>query len=146
MEVDKQTSSDQRVTRCDRKLALLQDVDRLKKKLSYEENVRRALERAFLRPLGSLPRLPPYLPPCVLQLLAEVAVLEEEVIRLEEQVMIFRQGLYQSAHMLVCSFCVTGGDEKTNLDKAKVSSPPSSVKLPSEDRSGRVTLTSISRA
>ncbi|KAL9250495.1 hypothetical protein AKJ16_DCAP07543 [Drosera capensis] len=105
MEVDKQTSNDQRVTRRDRKLALLQDVDRLKKKLNYEENV--------------------------LQLLTEVAVLEEEVIRLEEQVMIFRQGLYQSAHMLVCSFCMTGGDEKTNLDKARIGSPPSSVKLPS---------------
>ena len=30
-----------------------------------------------------------------LELLAEVAVLEEEVVRLEEQVVNFRQGLYQ---------------------------------------------------
>ncbi|KAK9285093.1 hypothetical protein L1049_024278 [Liquidambar formosana] len=81
----------------ERKLALLQDVDKLKKKLRHEENVHRALERAFTRPLGALPRLPPYLPPYTLELLAEVAVLEEEVVRLEEQVVNFRQGLYQEA-------------------------------------------------
>lgn len=40
-------------------------VDKLKKKLRHEENVHRALERAFNRPLGALPRLPPYLPQCV---------------------------------------------------------------------------------
>ncbi|KAK1313078.1 hypothetical protein QJS10_CPA06g02116 [Acorus calamus] len=72
-------------------------VDKLKKKLRHEENVHRALERAFTRPLGALPRLPPYLPPQTLELLAEVAVLEEEVVRLEEQVVNFRQGLYQEA-------------------------------------------------
>ncbi|XP_059642563.1 uncharacterized protein LOC132284471 [Cornus florida] len=81
----------------ERKLALLQDVDKLKKKLRHEENVHRALERAFKRPLGALPRLPPYLPPYTLELLAEVAVLEEEVVRLEEQVVNFRQGLYEEA-------------------------------------------------
>ncbi|KAL5201820.1 hypothetical protein ABZP36_036174 [Zizania latifolia] len=80
-----------------RKLALQQDVDKLKKKLRHEENVHRALERAFTRPLGALPRLPPYLPSHTLALLAEVAVLEEEVVRLEEQVVNFRQGLYQEA-------------------------------------------------
>jgi hypothetical protein len=37
-------------------------VDKLRKKLRHEENVHRALERAFTRPLGALPRLPPYLP------------------------------------------------------------------------------------
>ncbi|XP_057974897.1 uncharacterized protein LOC131162443 [Malania oleifera] len=81
----------------ERKMALLQDVDKLKRKLRQEENVHRALERAFTRPLGALPRLPPYLPSCTLELLAEVAVLEEEVVRLEEQVVQFRQGLYQEA-------------------------------------------------
>ncbi|KAF5201029.1 ternary complex factor MIP1 leucine-zipper protein (Protein of unknown function, DUF547), partial [Thalictrum thalictroides] len=81
----------------DRKMALLQDVDKLKKKLKHEENVHRALERAFTRPLGALPRLPPYLPPNTLELLAEVAVLEEEVVRLEEQVVNCRQDLYQEA-------------------------------------------------
>ncbi|KAI8542183.1 hypothetical protein RHMOL_Rhmol08G0118900 [Rhododendron molle] len=49
----------------ERTLALLEDVDKLKKKLRHEENVHRALERAFNRPLGALPRLPPYLPPYV---------------------------------------------------------------------------------
>ncbi|XP_027331062.1 uncharacterized protein LOC113846705 [Abrus precatorius] len=81
----------------ERKLALQQDVDRLKKKLRHEENIHRALERAFNRPLGALPRLPPYLPPYILALLAEVAVLEEEIVRLEEQVVHFRQDLYQEA-------------------------------------------------
>ena len=40
-------------------------VDKLKTKLRHEENVHRALKRAFTRPLGALPRLPPYLPPSV---------------------------------------------------------------------------------
>ncbi|KAG6495863.1 hypothetical protein ZIOFF_043692 [Zingiber officinale] len=74
-----------RQSRSEKKIALEQDVDKLKKKLRQEENVHRALERAFTRPLGALPRLPPYLPSQTLELLAEVAVLEEEVVRLEEQ-------------------------------------------------------------
>ncbi|ONM03688.1 hypothetical protein ZEAMMB73_Zm00001d031807 [Zea mays] len=78
-----------------RKIALQQDVDKLRMKLRHEENVHRALERAFTRPLGALPRLPPFLPSQTLELLAEVAVLEEEVVRLEEQVVNFRQGLYR---------------------------------------------------
>lgn len=86
-----------RVSSKERKIALQQDVDKLKKKLRHEENVHRALERAFNRPLGALPRLPPYLPPNTLELLAEVAVLEEEVVRLEEQVVHFRQDLHQEA-------------------------------------------------
>ncbi|KAK8551928.1 hypothetical protein V6N12_040548 [Hibiscus sabdariffa] len=81
----------------ERKMALQQDVDKLRKKLRQEENIHRALERAFNRPLGALPRLPPYLPPPTLELLAEVAVLEEEIVRLEEQVVHFRQDLYQEA-------------------------------------------------
>ena len=84
-------------SRRDRKIALQQDVDKLRKKLRHEEHVHRALERAFTRPLGALPRLPPYLPSQTLELLAEVAVLEEEVVRLEEQVVSFRQGLYEEA-------------------------------------------------
>ncbi|CAJ2646227.1 unnamed protein product [Trifolium pratense] len=83
--------------RRERKMALIQDVDKLKKKLRHEENVHRVLERALTRPLGALPRLPPYLPPHTLELVAEVAVLEEEVVRLEEKVVSFRQGLYQEA-------------------------------------------------
>ncbi|CAH8314950.1 unnamed protein product [Eruca vesicaria subsp. sativa] len=81
----------------EKKMDLLQDVDKLKRKLRQEENVHRALERAFTRPLGALPRLPSFLPRHTLELLAEVAVLEEEVVRLEEQVVSFRQGLYQEA-------------------------------------------------
>ncbi|CAK7347591.1 unnamed protein product [Dovyalis caffra] len=81
----------------ERKIALQQDVDKLKKQLTHEENIHRALERAFSRPLGALPRLPPYLPRTTMELLAEVAVLEEEVARLEEQVVHFRQDLYQEA-------------------------------------------------
>ncbi|GMI96755.1 hypothetical protein like AT4G37080 [Hibiscus trionum] len=77
----------------ERKMALQQDVDKLKKKLRQEENIHRALERAFNRPLGALPRLPPYLPPSTLELLAEVAVLEEEIVRLEQQVVHFMQDL-----------------------------------------------------
>lgn len=88
---------DHRRSSRERKMTLQQDVDKLKKKLRHQENVHRALERAFTRPLGALPRLPPYLPPNTLELLAEVAVLEEEVIRLEEQLVNFRQGLYQEA-------------------------------------------------
>lgn len=41
---------------------IIMQVDKLKQKLRHEENVHRALERAFTRPLGALPRLPPYLP------------------------------------------------------------------------------------
>ncbi|KAL4284170.1 hypothetical protein GQ457_16G014370 [Hibiscus cannabinus] len=81
----------------ERKMALQQDVDKLKKKLRQEESIHRALERAFNRPLGALPRLPPYLPPSTLELLAEVAVLEEEIVRLERQVVHFRQDLYEEA-------------------------------------------------
>ena len=40
-------------------------IEKLKKKLRHEENVGRALKRAFTRPLGALPRLPPSLPPNV---------------------------------------------------------------------------------
>ncbi|XP_054796418.1 uncharacterized protein LOC129301837 [Prosopis cineraria] len=84
----------------DRKLALQQEVDRLKKKLRHEENIHRALERALNRPLGALPRLRPFLPPYILALLAEVAVLEEEIARLEEQVVDLRQDMYEGAvHM-----------------------------------------------
>ncbi|KAL0377735.1 UNVERIFIED_CONTAM: hypothetical protein Sradi_3079000 [Sesamum radiatum] len=96
-ETAEKTMANRRRSARERKMALLQDVDNLKKKLRHEENVHRALERAFNRPLGALPRLPPYLPQNTLELLAEVAVLEEEVVRLEEQVVNFRQGLYQEA-------------------------------------------------
>ncbi|KAI3686766.1 hypothetical protein L1987_80453 [Smallanthus sonchifolius] len=81
----------------DRKMALQEDVEKLKNQLMHEENVHRALERALTRPLGDLPRLPPYLPPVILELLAEVAVLEEEIVKLEEQVVNLRQNQYEEA-------------------------------------------------
>ncbi|KAK9080252.1 hypothetical protein SSX86_001928 [Deinandra increscens subsp. villosa] len=81
----------------DIRVTLQQDVKKLKKRLTHEENVHRALERALTRPLGALPRLPPYLPPMTLELLAEVAVLEEEVCKLEEQVVKLRQNQYEKA-------------------------------------------------
>lgn len=96
MDAEKPCTSNRSSSR-ERKMALQQDVDKLKKRLRHEENVHRALERAFTRPLGALPRLPPYLPQQTLELLAEVAVLEEEVVRLEEKIVQFRQGLYQEA-------------------------------------------------
>ncbi|GAB2267367.1 hypothetical protein Dimus_002352 [Dionaea muscipula] len=152
MEADKPTMNDRRVTNRERKLALLQDVDKLKKKLKHEENVHRALVRAFTRPLGTLPRLPPYLPPYTLELLAEVAVLEEEVIRLEEHVVLFRQGLYQEAvsisssksnveesnDLFNLSICGTEGDEPTDLTQAHVNSLASGAEKPrAEDGKGR---------
>lgn len=96
MDAEKPCTSNRSSIR-DRKMALQQDVDKLKKRLRHEENLHRALERAFTRPLGALPRLPSYLPQHTLELLAEVAVLEEEVVRLEEKIVHFRQGLYQEA-------------------------------------------------
>lgn len=119
-----------RVSCRERKLALLQDVDRLKKKLRHEENVHRALERAFTRPLGTLPRLPPYLPPYILELLAEVAVLEEEVVRLEEQIVLFRKGLYQEA--------VNTSSSKKNVEDLRDSFDIGVMKTPTKDESKNV--------
>lgn len=50
-------------------------VDKLKQKLRHEENVHRALERAFTRPLGALPRLPPYLPAYVSPLISQLWII-----------------------------------------------------------------------
>lgn len=151
-ESDRPTIRNRRVVNRERKSSLMQDVDKLKKKLRHEENVRRALERAFTRPLGSLPRLPAYLPPCILELLAEVAVLEEEVVRLEEQVVLFRQGLFRetvsisslklstekSSDLVDISAGITNGDvEPSNVVQSQLSSLASVVKRPADDgRSG----------
>ncbi|KAG0469677.1 hypothetical protein HPP92_016377 [Vanilla planifolia] len=105
----------------EKKIALQQDVDKLRKKLRHEENVHRALERAFTRPLGALPRLPPYLPSHTLELLAEVAVLEEEVVRLEEQVVNFRQGLYQEAILISSTKKPIENGSETCADNCKIS-------------------------
>nr|CAB3457282.1 unnamed protein product [Digitaria exilis] len=120
-------------SRRERKLALQQDVDKLKKKLRHEENVHRALERAFTRPLGALPRLPPYLPSQTLALLAEVAVLEEEVVRLEEQVVNFRQGIYQEAIIFSSAKntnLVPGGEAPVPVQLVPSTPVPNSVVSP----------------
>ncbi|KAG6775847.1 hypothetical protein POTOM_019346 [Populus tomentosa] len=122
----------------ERKLALLQDVDKLKKKLRHEENVHRALERAFTRPLGALPRLPPYLPLYILELLAEVAVLEEEVVRLEEQVVNFRKGLYQEA------VCISSKKNVENSSDA-IDNQPSTTR-PKHTRSKSLSLNDTNSA
>ncbi|RZC05649.1 uncharacterized protein LOC114414700 isoform X1 [Glycine soja] len=127
----------------DRKLALQQDVDRLKKKLSREENIHRALERAFNRPLGALPRLPPYLPPYTLGLLAEVAVLEEEIVRLEEQVVHFRQDLYQEAVYMSSSKMKL--EQSAGVNNANPTSSPKLGKLKSLSQSMDDTATSETR-
>ncbi|KAK3123667.1 hypothetical protein QOZ80_8AG0634370 [Eleusine coracana subsp. coracana] len=125
-------------SRRDRKMALQQDVDKLKKKLRHEENVHRALERAFTRPLGALPRLPPYLPSQTLELLAEVAVLEEEVVRLEEKVVNFRQGLYEEAIItsLTKNAYFPDGDRCTPAARHKPSAPPQSPEVSTSARQG----------
>ncbi|XP_028802953.1 uncharacterized protein LOC114758106 [Neltuma alba] len=123
----------------DRITSLQQDIHELKMKLRHEENIHRALERAFNRPLGALPRLPPYLPPCILALLAEVAVLEEEIVRLEEQVVQSRQDLYQEAVYLSSS--KRRMDRSANVSNANSVGSPRQVKLKSSsrtiDRQGR---------
>ncbi|RCV12027.1 hypothetical protein SETIT_2G235000v2 [Setaria italica] len=124
--------------RRERKLALQQDVDKLKKKLRHEENVHRALERAFTRPLGALPRLPPYLPSQTLALLAEVAVLEEEVVRLEEQVVNFRQGIYKEAIIFSTAKNThpSGGEVPVPVQLVPSNPVPNSVVSPTAARPG----------
>ncbi|KAH7331069.1 hypothetical protein KP509_20G014100 [Ceratopteris richardii] len=75
----------------------------LRRKLKKEIDTQKALERAFKRTLGVLPRFSPGLPSEVRQLLAEVAVLEEEVISLEECIVALRQELYNEAVHLASS-------------------------------------------
>ncbi|KAL2498289.1 hypothetical protein Adt_23839 [Abeliophyllum distichum] len=55
---DEKATMSRRVSITKRKSALQKDIDKLKKKLRHEENVRRALERAFTRTLGALPLSP----------------------------------------------------------------------------------------
>lgn len=93
----------QRYLRREYRLSLEKDISNLQKKLRQEVNTHKALERAFRRTLGVLPRFSPSLTPKVQELLAEVAVLEEEVINLEECIVALRQGLYNEAVFLSAS-------------------------------------------
>ncbi|CAJ2641041.1 unnamed protein product [Trifolium pratense] len=138
---------DGKISSKDRKMALQQDVDRLKNKLRHEENIHKALERALNRPLGALPRLPPYLPPYTLGLVAEVAVLEEEIRRLEEKVLYFRQNLHQEAVYMSSSKMKLEHSEPTHVnnantnDSTKLSNVVASATRPKttfpEDRQGK---------
>nr|XP_027190726.1 uncharacterized protein LOC101496335 isoform X2 [Cicer arietinum] len=124
----------------DRKLALQQDVERLKNKLRHEENISKALERALNRPLGALPRLPPYLPPYTLGLVAEVAVLEEEIVRLEEKVLNFRQDLYQEAVYMSSSKMKLENSAASSVNNAN---PNNSTKLINAAKSGTRLTTAL---
>eukprot|EP00250_Pteridium_aquilinum_P018835 c24216_g1_i1 orf=1-1458(-) len=93
----------QRCLRREYRLSLEKDISNLRKKLRQEVDTHKALERAFRRTLGVLPRFSPSLTPKVQELLAEVAVLEEEVINLEECIVALRQGLYNEAVFLSAS-------------------------------------------
>ncbi|KAG6551986.1 hypothetical protein Mapa_006292 [Marchantia paleacea] len=93
-------SDDGKLTLKDRRLALEQEVSKLRKKHAQEVNLHKALERALQRPVGVLPRIPSYLPAKIQKLLAEVAVLEEEVIRLEDHVVYLRNELNDEAQQV----------------------------------------------
>ncbi|MCO5601994.1 hypothetical protein L7F22_056121 [Adiantum nelumboides] len=93
----------QRYLRREYRLSLEKEISNLQKKLRQEVDTHKALERAFRRTLGVLPRFSPSLTPKVQELLAEVAVLEEEVINLEECIVALRQGLYNEAVFLSAS-------------------------------------------
>ncbi|KAJ7540191.1 hypothetical protein O6H91_10G004700 [Diphasiastrum complanatum] len=79
------------------RVGLEMDVKRLKEKLTHEINLHKALERAFHRPAGALPRVPHYLPAETQELIAEVAVLEEEIVSLEDKFFTLQQDLYNEA-------------------------------------------------
>ncbi|MCO5548752.1 hypothetical protein L7F22_002213 [Adiantum nelumboides] len=93
----------QRRARREYRIRLEKDVMALRTRLRQEADTRKALERAFRRTLGVLPRFSPCLSPKVRELLAEVAVLEEEVISLEECIVALRQELYSEAVYLTAS-------------------------------------------
>eukprot|EP00250_Pteridium_aquilinum_P011647 c20214_g1_i3 orf=438-2342(-) len=114
----------QRCARRDYRISLEKDVSNLQKKLKEEVDTHKALERAFRRTLGVLPRFSPGLPSKVRELLAEVAVLEEEVISLEECIVAVRQELYNEAVYLSSSKVHTeSGLNSELLTKEDILSP-----------------------
>ncbi|KAI5058945.1 hypothetical protein GOP47_0025264 [Adiantum capillus-veneris] len=72
---------------------LEKDIAKLQRQLKQEVDTHRTLERALTRSLGALPRFSPGLATEVQKLVAEVAVLEEEVVHLEEYLTVLHQGL-----------------------------------------------------
>ncbi|KAJ7550964.1 hypothetical protein O6H91_07G126800 [Diphasiastrum complanatum] len=84
----------------DHRLALENDVAQLRKTLMLEVNMNKALKRAFYRPAGDLPRLPSYLPLETRELIAEVAVVEEEVVHLEDYMLFLQQDLRSESQLI----------------------------------------------
>ncbi|KAJ7298955.1 hypothetical protein O6H91_Y349500 [Diphasiastrum complanatum] len=84
----------------DQLLALENDVAQLRKTLMLEVNMNKALKRAFYRPAGDLPRLPSYLPLETRELIAEVAVVEEEVVHLEDYMLFLQQDLRSESQLI----------------------------------------------
>ncbi|MCO5591708.1 hypothetical protein L7F22_045699 [Adiantum nelumboides] len=74
-------------------MTLEKDIAKLQRQLKQEVDTHRTLERALTRTLGALPRFSPGLTTEVQKLVAEVAVLEEEVVHLEEYLTILHQEL-----------------------------------------------------
>ncbi|XP_002960331.2 uncharacterized protein LOC9655833 [Selaginella moellendorffii] len=104
----------------ERRIELEQDVAGLRRKLIQEENVHKALQRAFNRPIGAIPRVPQYLPAKTRKLLAEVAVLEEEVVRLEDRVLCLQQDLTDEAVYTSMFSAQQKADAAASLRKAKL--------------------------
>ncbi|KAJ7550011.1 hypothetical protein O6H91_07G078200 [Diphasiastrum complanatum] len=92
-QVSFKTCAKERLALREHRVALEQDVRQLRQKLTREVNMHKVLERALQRPIGFLPRLPSYLPPQTQELLAEVAVLEEEVVHLQDRVFSLQEEL-----------------------------------------------------
>eukprot|EP00250_Pteridium_aquilinum_P001715 c11919_g1_i1 orf=177-698(+) len=78
-------------------ISLEKDIAKLQKQLKLQVDTHKALERAFTRTRGALPRFSPGLASKVQELVAEVAVLEEEVVHLEECITMLHQGLHIEA-------------------------------------------------
>nr|XP_043639511.1 uncharacterized protein LOC122610601 [Erigeron canadensis] len=123
---DQKSSLIRGVSEKDRKMALQHDIEKLKKRLTEEEDVHRALEWALNRPLEAHPGITPnYLPPETLKLLGEVAVLEKEIARLEEQVVKVRQDLYQET--IFTSFFNNNVDNSSDFQEKCLTRDPIST-------------------
>ncbi|KAL6000492.1 hypothetical protein ACLOJK_024191 [Asimina triloba] len=66
-----------------KKMVLKHEVARLRKMLDYEEKVHEILENAAQ---GNVRSIPSFLPPKMKELLAELAMVDEEIVRLEHEI------------------------------------------------------------
>ncbi|KAL4191338.1 hypothetical protein AMTRI_Chr07g29370 [Amborella trichopoda] len=78
-----------------KRVELDQEVEKLRKILDHEEKVHKVLQDAFRHEPGNHFPLPRFLPPQVKQLLDELTMVEEEIIRLETELNTLRQDLHQ---------------------------------------------------